>query len=386
MKTKKILKAITIRIYPNKKQQEVIAKSFGCSRFVWNQMLNMQQERYKNLGKSAYVSAFGMNYLLTALKVEYPWLTEVDSTSLQYTNETLNEAFKRFFKKNAKYPKFKSRKHEQSYTSKNVNSSCQILDAHTIKLPKLGKVSFKQKKLLDGKIKKVTIRQKASGKYFASILYETEIEILPKTNNAVGIDLGLKDFLIMSDGLKISAVRFDKNLEDKLIYWQKIAAHRLLNAKSVMVKDNTKSLLDFKNYQKARRMAAKYHEMIANQRLDFLHQLSTWIVRNFDKIVLEDLKAKNMMHNHKLARAIANAGWNSFINMLKYKCEWYEKEFIQVSAKYTSQMCSNCGSVNGRLGYDRYGWLKVREWTCPDCGSHHDRDINAAINILNLAV
>ena len=374
---KKVLKGKMIRIYPNKSQQTLLAKTFGCNRFLWNQMLDMQNARYNNCSDAKFVSTFGMNYLLPCLKVEHPWLKDVDSLSLQQTNSQLNQAFVNFWNKRACHPHFKSKRYEQTYQTSNA---C-IVDEHHLKLPKLGKIYFRSSSVPKGVIKSATVRLKASGKYYVSLLIETEVEEKVKTNKSCGCDLGLKELLILDNGHKMPLPRFDKELEDKLRYWQRLSSRRLLKAKEVMEKDKTKRLTDFKNYQKARQMVAKYHEKIANQRYDYLQKLSTWLVEQHDVIVLEDLKTKMMLKNHKLARAISNAGWNKFIQMISYKCEWYGKEFVQVNAKYTSQTCHACGCVNGRLGYDRFGWLKVREWECVNCGTRHDRDINAAINI-----
>ena len=377
----KIKRGFRIQLYPNKTQQHQIAASFGCSRWLWNHMLAMQIDRHDNESSASYLSAFPMNYILKRLKQEYPWLKGADSTALTGVNENLHAAYTRFFKGQTRFPRFKSKKHEQSYISKCVNNNISIVDSHHIRIPKLGSVYFKAGKLPHGRICSITIRQKASGKYEASVLCEYEEVDLPKTKKTIGIDVGLKDFAILSDGAKIGLPRFDKRSEKQLRYWQRIASRRLLSAKAEMKKNKDLRLTDFRNYQKARQMCAKIHEHIANQRKDYLDKLSTWLVKTYDVIVIEDLKAKGMMHNHHLARAIANASWNMFANMLSYKCLSYGKKLIRIDPKYTSQTCSVCGCVNNRLGYNAYGWLKVREWDCSACGSHHDRDINAAINI-----
>ena len=377
----KIKRGFRIRLYPNDTQKQQIAVSFGCSRWLWNNMLAMQKERHDNESSAPYLSAFSMNYLLKQLKREYPWLKDADSIALTGITENLHNAYTRFFSGQSRFPKFKSKKHEQSYISKCVNNNIVIIDAHHIRIPKLGSVYFKTGKLPHGRICSITIRQKASGKYEASVLCEYEEVDLPKTGNTIGIDVGLKDFAILSDGTKISIPRFDKESEERLCHWQILASRRLLSAKEAMEKNKDLRLTDFKNYQKARRMCAKIYEHVANQRKDYLDKLSTWLVKTYDVIVIEDLKAKGMMHNHHLSRAIANASWNMFADMLAYKCLSYGKKLIRVNPGYTSQTCNVCGCVNNRMGYNAYGWLKVREWDCPECGSHHDRDINAAINI-----
>ena len=377
----KIKRGFRIRLYPNDAQKEQIAVSFGCSRWLWNNMLAMQKERHDNEPSAPYLSAFSMNYLLKQLKREYPWLKDADSIALTGITENLHNAYTRFFSGQSRFPKFKSKKHEQSYISKCVNNNIVIIDAHHIRIPKLGSVYFKTGKLPHGRICSITIRQKASGKYEASVLCEYEEVDLPKTGKTIGIDVGLKDFAILSDGTKISIPRFDKESEERLCHWQILASRRLLSAKEAMEKNKDLRLTDFKNYQKARQICAKIYEHVANQRKDYLDKLSTWLVKTYDVIVIEDLKAKGMMHNHHLSRAIANASWNMFADMLAYKCLSYGKKLIRVNPGYTSQTCNVCGCVNNRMGYNAYGWLKVREWDCPECGSHHDRDINAAINI-----
>ena len=377
----KIKRGFRIRLYPNDAQKQQIAVSFGCSRWLWNNMLAMQKERHDNEPSAPYLSAFSMNYLLKQLKREYPWLKDADSTALTGITENLHNAYTCFFRGQSRFPKFKSKKHELSYISKCVNNNIVIIDAHHIRIPKLGSVYFKTGKLPHGRICSITIRQKASGKYEASVLCEYEEVDLPKTGKTIGIDVGLKDFAILSDGTKISIPRFDKESEERLCHWQILASRRLLSAKEAMEKNKDLRLTDFKNYQKARRMCAKIYEHVANQRKDYLDKLSTWLVKTYDVIVIEDLKAKGMMHNHHLSRAIANASWNMFADMLAYKCLSYGKKLIRVNPGYTSQTCNVCGCVNNRMGYNAYGWLKVREWDCPECGSHHDRDINAAINI-----
>ena len=379
VKKKTVLTGKIVRLYPNREQTARMMQFFGCARWLWNQMLDMQQQRYANGGK--HVSRNGMNYALTQLKNEYPWLRDAESTSLINVNAQLHEAFRRYYSGISRKPKFKAKKYEQSATVNCVNSNIQIVADHHIRIPKLGYVYYRGGKNIRGKIKSVTLRLSASGKFTASVLTEHMVEDLPSTGKTCGGDLGLKELLILDDGTKIPLPRWDKKSEEQLHYWQRLASRRLLKAKEAMKADSSLHLNDFKNYQKARQMCAKIQEHIANQRHDYLHRLSTWLVRTYDVIVIEDLKVKVMLHNHRLARAISNAGWNRLIEMLRCKCEWYGKTLIQVDPAYTSQTCSACGCVNSRLGYDHYGWLKVREWKCPECGAVHDRDINAAINI-----
>lgn len=374
------LKGIKLRIYPNQEQQLKIKLNFGYNRFVWDQMLNMMIERYQNNPEAPFLNAFALNNLLPALKIEYPWLKEADSTSLQATNHDLVEAYKKFFKLHKGFPKFKSRKFpKQSYQSK---MNVHLTNNNHLKLPKIGTVKFKSGRQVTGKIKSATIRLSSTGKFYAVLLVDTEIEELPKTSKAVGIDMGVADLMITSDGVKYPTIRFDKILAKKKHYWEKRLARRRLQAKKEIAWDKhnkvvePRELKDFKSYNKAKQMVAKYNEKIANQRNNYLHKLTKSLVEQYDVIKIEDLKAKNLLKNHKLARAIANQSWRELRRQLEYKCTWYGKQLVTVSPRKTSQICSNCGYDDGKHTLD------IRQWTCPNCGINHDRDINAAKNIL----
>ena len=374
------LKGIKLRIYPNREQQLKIKFNFGYNRFVWNQMLNMMIERYRNNPEAPFLNTFALNNLLTALKTEYPWLKEAESTSLQATNHDLVEAYKKFFKLHKGFPKYKSRKSsKQSYQSKmNVN----LTNDNHLKLPKLGTVKFKSGRQVTGNIKSATIRLSSTGKYYAILLVDTDVLELVKTSNSVGIDMGIADLMITSDGVKYPTIRFDKILAKKKHYWEKRLARRRLQAQKEIAADNHNKVLeprelsDFKNYLKAKQMVAKYNEKIANQRNNYLHTLTKTLVEQYDVIKIEDLKIKNLLKNHKLARAIANQSWRELSRQLEYKCAWYGKQLVTVNPRKTSQICSNCGFDDGKHALD------VREWTCPKCDINHDRDINAAKNIL----
>ena len=376
------LKAIKTRIYPNLEQQYKIVNTFGCCRFVWNKLLDMQIKRYNNGGK--FVSEFSMNHLIVQLKKEYPFLKKVDSRSLLHVSRDLNQAFQNLFKKHSGYPKFKSRKFpKQSYQSSYTNNNICQVGEHRLKLPKLGTVYFRSGRQITGKIKNVTIRLSSTRKFYAIVLVDTEVNELPKTANKVGIDMGVADLMITSDGVKYPTIRFDKLLAKKKYYWEKRLARRRLQAMKEIAWDHHNKVLeprelsDFKNYLKAKHMVAKYSEKIANQRSNYLHNLTKQLVERYDLIKIEDLKTKNLLKNHKLARAIANQGWREIRRQLEYKCAWYGKRLITVNPRKTSQICSSCGFDDGKHTLD------IREWTCPNCGTHHDRDINAAKNILN---
>ncbi len=379
-----VLKGIKLRIYPDGYQKELIEYNFGANRFVWNNMLDMMIKRHENNPDLKSLKAFDLNYILTTFKKEHTWLKKAESTSLQVSNKNLFEAYKGFFSKKRKFPRFKSKKYpKQSYQSKFVNNNVEIFDDSYIKLPKLGVMKYKNKKAIPSTIKYVTIRKSSTNKYYAILTVGEDITKLPKTNRSVGLDMGVCDLVICSDGNKYRTVRFDKKLAKKKHYWEKRLARRRTQAlKDIQYKKkfgliDPKSLGQYSNYMKAKLMVAKYSEKIADQRKDYLHKITRELVENNDLIVIEDLKTKNLLGNHSLSRAIANQSWRSLRLMLEYKCEWYGKKLLVVNPFKTSQICANCGYDDGKHGLD------IREWDCPSCGIHHDRDVNASKNILN---
>lgn len=356
--------AYKFRLLPNLEQRILFEKTFGCSRFIWNQMLADRIAHYKETGES-------LRNTPAQYKKDFPWLKEVDSLALVNAQLNLNKAYNSFFQSGFGFPNFKSKKTVQSYKTNNQKGTIALLDGK-VKLPKVGWVKLKIHRQVKGLIKSATISKTATGKYFISILCEEEVKPLPKTDSSLGIDLGLENFAILSTGDKIENPRFLASLSKKLAKEQKVLSRRGLIAKERGVK-----LSESANYQKQRLKVARLHEKIVNQRKDFLQKLSTNLIKNHDMICIEDLAIHNLMKNHHLARALGDASWSEFVRQLHYKAAWYGKKIVTISRWFpSSQLCSSCGVNSGKKP------LSIREWTCASCGAHHDRDINASLNIL----
>ena len=367
MNTIIINKAYKFRILPNSEQEILIQKTFGCVRFIYNKMLADKIEAYKQ-------DKINLKVTPAQYKDEFEWLKEVDSQALSNEQQHLNAAYANFFQgikkhQNSGFPKFKSKKHsKKSYTTSLIHSTKDNIrvEDNKIKLPKLGWIKFKKSRKILGNIKSVTVSQNAAGKYFISILTEQEIdipEIKLNKEKSLGLDYSSPDFYIDSNGSKAGYPKYFRRYEEQLAKEQRKLASMKLNSA---------------NYLKQRNKVTKVHEKIANSRLDFCHKLSTKLANEYDIICVEDINLRVMSQCLTLGKSTLDNGFGMFRTFLDYKLKWRGKAFVKINKwTPTSIVCSNCGAYHKDIVTD----LGVRKWTCPDCGTEHDRDVNAAENI-----
>ena len=356
---KTIFKSFKFRIYPNKEQEVLMAKHFGACRFVFNHYLNKRKETYLEDKKS-------LNYYdnandLTQLKKDenFNWLKEINSQSLQSSLRNLDSSYMRFFRKQTKFPRFKSKYDRQSFK---IPQSVSLKENQLI-IPKFKDgIKINLHTEINGEILFATISKSTTGKYYVSLTCEVQHQPYEKTNSKVGIDTGIKDLAILSDGTTYENIKTLKNNLKKLKYNQRQLSKKVKGSSS---------------RTKQKQKLAVLHEKITNVREDYLHKVSTEIVKNHDIISVEDLAVKNIMKNHKLAQAMSDVSLGSFYSMLEYKCEWNNRQFVKIDRFFpSSKTCSKCGWINQDLT------LNIREWTCPSCNEKHDRDFNASKNIL----
>ena len=367
----KQLLAYKYRIYPTADQEVLLSKTFGCKRVIFNHYLNEQQTRYKN--KEKHLSNYDINKDITNLKNKMEWLREVDSIALQMAAEDLSVAYENFFKsitgkrKGPKIsaPKFKNKRSRQSYRTRGV----RVNEDGTLQIPKLKAVkAVIHRPIPEGSVIKSTIiSRNPDGKYYASILVETEVQLQPMTGNEVGCDIGLKDLLILSNGIKFKRPNELENI---------VKTKRLLKVKQ---KQFARTAKGSKNHEKLRLRVARLYSKITRQRNEYYHLISRYLVDNYDSIYVEDLSVKNMIQNRKLSRAIHEVAWSSLTSMISYKSSFAGRTYHRIDRFYpSSKTCSSCEYKLEKLD------LGTREWQCPNCGSFHDRDLNAAMNILRV--
>ena len=351
-------RAYKYRIYPDKEQRDFFARTFGCVRLFYNTSLDEMNKLYKE--KKEYKDITPASY-----KERFPFFKEVDSLALANAQLNRNKALKSFFRKQNKFPKFKAKRNKQSYSTNNQNGTVYLSeDGKYISLPKIKNIKIKMHRKFDGVIKTVTVSKECDDTYYVSILVEENIEAKPKSNNSVGIDLGIKSYIVDSNSERIDNPKYLTKSLLRLAIEQRKLSHMKKGGK---------------NRNKQRIKVARLHRRIRNQRNDFLQKLSSKYINENQVIVLEDLNIKQMEQDSRLSRLIVDASWSKFVSMLEYKGEWYGRDIIKVPTYYpSSQLCSCCGYQNKEIKD-----LSIREWVCPKCGATHSRDHNASINILN---
>ena len=353
-------KSYKYKLLPDVEQQVLLNKHFGCVRFVYNHFLDERIQEYKENKNT--LNYYQNSKSLTVLKKQenFSWLKEVNSQALQTAIKNLDGAYQNFFKFKKGFPKFKSKKHKNSFS---VPQSVKV-EGNRLNIPKFKSgIKFIKHRDFNGKIKSCTISKTPTNEYFVSLLVETTHKVLPKTGKTVGIDLGLKDFVITSDGKKYKNNHYTKKYARKLKSEQKHLSRKTKGSN---------------RYEKQRIKVARVHKKITNSRLDNLHKISTEIIRGYDIICLEDLNVKGMIKNPKLSKHIADASWGKFVELLTYKAEWNERKLVKIDRFFpSSKACNHCGYIHQGLK------LSDRKWTCNGCGKVNDRDLNTAKNILS---
>ena len=362
-----MLKAFKYRLYPTASQEEKINQNIGCARFAYNIMLDAKIKHYEQHKETLYITP-------AKFKDAYPFLKDADSLALSNAQLNLEKAFNTFFQKKTGFPKFKAKhKCRWSYTTNNhrrekyPEKDSIRFDGNRIRLPKVGYVKIVEHRQHEGVIKSVVVSKERSGEYYASVLCEIEQpEPLPATDKVIGIDLGLHDFIICSDGQRVESPKYFRKAEQRLAQRQRVFSRTQKGSKG---------------HEKARLKVARCYQKIKNKRNDFLQKLSTKLIRENQVICLEDLSVKSMERNHKLAKSVSDASFSKFVSMLEYKAEWYGRKVVKIDRFYPStQLCSGCGYKNEFI--KGLSGLRFREWICPECGEVHDRDLNASRNIL----
>lgn len=361
-------KAHKIRIYPNSRQEIQFQKTFGCVRFYWNFLLDQRITNYKQKKENPEYIENKLTYAGLKKQEEFAWLKEIEAQPLSQVNMDLNKAYKNTFNSKFGFPKFKSKK----YSKKSYRTAVGMkVNGRYFYVSKVGWVKMAEELRFKGKLMNVTISQSKSGKYFATFLVETENSLKEPVANSIGLDLGLTHFCITSAGEKIDSKRFYRSLEQRLIREQRKLSKRL-----EVAKQHNRKLDECRNYQKQKVKVARIHEKIANQRIDFLHKLSSRLTDENQIICVEELNVKGLVKNHKLAKSISDVSWSEFVRQLDYKCQWKGRTLVKVDRFFpSSQLCSSCGHNDGKKE------LNIREWVCSHYGTLHDRDINASINI-----
>ena len=352
------------RLYPDDSQKVFLSKAFGCCRLVYNHFLHEKQEQYKSIKTSDNYNTQSTKLTQLRKNDEFSFLSDIPLQVLQCSLRNMHIAYDNFYKHRGHYPKYKSKRDRQAFKIAQPNTF-RIIDGK-LYIPKLKSgIDVVVSKEVTGKACFATVSRNKAGKYFVSItVRQDDYQIFERTGKSVGLDLGIKDLVITSDGVKYASHRKRiKQLKRKLKHNQRHLSRKVHGSK---------------RYEKQVLKCNRLYEKITNVKADYIHKISTELVRNYDMIKVEDLNVKGMMKNHRLAEAIGECNWNRFVTMLQYKCGWHGKELIKVARFYpSSQTCSECGFVEKKVKN-----LNVREWTCPCCGCHHDRDVNAARNIL----